>query len=74
MNEVPDSLLGRRRAGPVTVHNENGRCPDCRRSRDNSTPHALDQVGVPETECEHHIAWHIGVAADETCARRTAEP
>ena len=36
-----------------------------RRSSDhagNSMPRALGRLGVPDTECERHIAWDIGIA------------
>jgi predicted N-formylglutamate amidohydrolase len=65
MNEMPDNLLAADEPAPVTVHNETGPSPflivadhagDC-------MPRALGRLGVPETECERHIAWDIGIAA-----------
>ena len=65
MNEMPDSLLAADEPAPVTVHNENGRSPFLivADHAGNSMPRALGRLGVPETECERHIAWDIGIAA-----------
>jgi predicted N-formylglutamate amidohydrolase len=29
----------------------------------NSMPRTLGRLGLSETECEHHVAWDIGIAA-----------
>ena len=65
MNEMPDSLLAADEPAPVTVHNENGLSPFLivADHAGNSMPRALGRLGVPETECERHIAWDIGIAA-----------
>jgi predicted N-formylglutamate amidohydrolase len=65
MTEMPDSLLEIDEPAPVTVHNENGPSPFLivADHAGNSMPRALGRLGVPETECERHIAWDIGIAA-----------
>jgi predicted N-formylglutamate amidohydrolase len=65
MNEMPESLLAADEPAPVTVHNENGPSPFLivADHAGNSMPRALGRLGVPETECERHIAWDIGIAA-----------
>jgi len=65
MNELPDSLLAADEPAPVTVHNENGRSPFLivADHAGNSMPRALGRLGVPEIECERHIAWDIGISA-----------
>jgi len=65
MNEMSDSLLAADEPAPVTVHNENGLSPFLivADHAGNSIPRALGRLGVPETECERHIAWDIGIAA-----------
>jgi predicted N-formylglutamate amidohydrolase len=65
MNELPDSLLAADDPAPVTVHNENGPSPFLivADHAGNSMPRALGRLGLPETECEHHVAWDIGIAA-----------
>jgi predicted N-formylglutamate amidohydrolase len=65
MNEMPDSLLAADEPVPVTVYNENGRSPFLivADHAGNSIPRALGRLGVPETECERHIAWDIGIGA-----------
>ena len=65
MNEMPDSLLAADEPAPVTVHNENGPSPFLivADHAGNSMPRALGRLGVPESECERHIAWDIGIAA-----------
>src|SRR3974390_1463736 len=65
MNEMPYSLLAADEPAPITVHNGNGLSPflivvD---HAGNLIPRALDRLGVPETECQRHIAWDIGIAA-----------
>jgi len=65
MNEMPDSLLAADEPLPVTVRNENGLSPflfvvD---HAGNLMPRSLGRLGIPETECERHIAWDIGIAA-----------
>ena len=65
MNEMPESLLAADEPAPVTVHNENGPSPFLivADHAGNSMPRSLGRLGVPETECERHIAWDIGIAA-----------
>ena len=65
MNEMPDSLLAADEPVPVTVYNENGRSPFLivADHAGNSIPRALGRLGVPESECERHIAWDIGIGA-----------
>ena len=65
MNEMPYSLLAADEPAPITVHNESSQSPflivvD---HAGNLIPRALDRLGVPETECQRHIAWDIGIAA-----------
>ena len=64
MNEATDSLLAADEPAPVTVHNENGLSPFVivADHAGNSMPRALGRLGVPDTECERHIAWDIGIA------------
>jgi predicted N-formylglutamate amidohydrolase len=65
MNEVPADLLALDEPAPVTVYNENGASPFfiVADHAGNLMPRALDGLGVPQVECERHIAWDIGVAA-----------
>jgi predicted N-formylglutamate amidohydrolase len=65
MNKMPYQLLTADELAPVSVHNANGKSPflivvD---HAGKLIPRALDRLGVPETECERHIAWDIGIAA-----------
>jgi predicted N-formylglutamate amidohydrolase len=65
MDEMADSLLAADEPAPVTVHNENGSSPFLfvADHAGNSMPRSLARLGIPETECERHIAWDIGIAA-----------
>ena len=65
MSELPNSLLAADEPAPVTVHNENGPSPFLivADHAGNSIPRALGRLGLPESECEAHIAWDIGIAA-----------
>src|ERR1700686_4429381 len=65
MNQMPDSLLAADESAPVTVCSENGLSPFLivADHAGNSMPRALGRLGVPESECERHIAWDIGIAA-----------
>ena len=65
MNEFRDSLLAADEPAPVTVHNENGPSPFLivADHAGNFMPRALGRLGLPESECEAHIAWDIGIAA-----------
>jgi predicted N-formylglutamate amidohydrolase len=58
-------LLAADEPAPVTVHNENGLSPllIVADHAGNAMPRALGRLGVPETECERHIAWDVGIAA-----------
>jgi predicted N-formylglutamate amidohydrolase len=62
---MPDSLLAADEPAPVTVRNENGQSPFLivADHAGKVMPRALDRLGLPETECERHIAWDIGIAA-----------
>src|SRR5260370_9908186 len=65
MNDMPDRLLAADEPAPVTVHNENGASPFLivADHAGNCMPRALGRLGLPESECERHIAWDIGIAA-----------
>src|SRR5208282_913804 len=65
MNEIPDSLLAADEPAPVTVYNENGASPILivADHAGNFMPRALDRLGLPQAECQRHIAWDIGIAA-----------
>ena len=65
MDEMPNSLLAANEPVPVTVHNDNGLSPFLivADHAGNSMPRALGRLGLPETECEDHVAWDIGIAA-----------
>ena len=65
MSALPNSLLAADEPAPVTVHNENGPSPFLivADHAGNSIPRALGRLGLPESECEAHIAWDIGIAA-----------
>jgi len=64
MNDMRNSLLAADELAPVTVRNENGSSPFLivADHAGNSIPRALGRLGVPESECERHIAWDIGIA------------
>jgi predicted N-formylglutamate amidohydrolase len=65
MNETPDSLLAAGEPAAVTVRNANGPTPFLivADHAGNCMPRSLGWLGIPETECEGHIAWDIGIAA-----------
>ena len=65
MSALPNSLLAADEPAPFTVHNENGPSPFLivADHAANSIPRALGRLGLPESECEAHIAWDIGIAA-----------
>ncbi len=65
MTEMSDSLLAADEPAPVTVRNENGSSPFLivADHAGNAIPRALGRLGVPEAECDRHIAWDVGVAA-----------
>ena len=65
MNEMTDRLLAADEPAPVTVHNGNGRSPFLivADHAGNFMPRALERLGIPQSECERHIAWDIGIAA-----------
>ena len=65
MNAMKDSLLAADEPAPVAVHNENGSSPFLivADHAGNCMPRALGRLGLPESECERHIAWDIGIAA-----------
>ena len=77
MSELPNSLLAADEPAPVTVHNENGPSPFLivADHAGNSIPRAFGRLGLPESECEAHIAWDIGIAAAAPSRRfRHASP
>ena len=65
MSELPNSLFAADEPAPVTAHNENGPSPllIVADHAGNCMPRALGRHGLPESECEAHIAWDIGTAA-----------
>src|SRR6266567_2105978 len=65
MNDILDRLLAADEPAPVSVHNENGPSPFLivADHAGNCMPRALGRLGLPESECESHIAWDIGIAA-----------
>jgi predicted N-formylglutamate amidohydrolase len=64
MTQIPDRILAPDEPTPVTVHNQAGLSPFLIISdhSGNSMPRALGRLGLPESECERHIAWDIGIA------------
>jgi predicted N-formylglutamate amidohydrolase len=64
MNEMPKNLLVADDPAPVTAYNAGGRSPFLLVAdhAGNAMPRALGRLGVPEAECERHIAWDIGIA------------
>ena len=64
MNDMPDSLLAADEPAPVTVHHQNGQSPFLivADHAGNLMPRALGRLGLPQAECERHIAWDIGIA------------
>jgi predicted N-formylglutamate amidohydrolase len=65
MNSAPASLLAPDEPPPVTVTNEDGRSPFvivCDHGG-KYLPRGLQMLGLPEAECERHIAWDIGAGA-----------
>ncbi len=64
MNEMPKNLLAADDPAPLTVYNAGGRSPFLLVAdhAGNAMPRALGRLGVPEAECERHIAWDIGIA------------
>ena len=62
---MPDSLLAADEPVPVTVYNEDGSSPILivADHAGNFMPRALFRLGLPEAECQRHIAWDIGIAA-----------
>ncbi len=65
MTGGPDILLTSEDPPPVSVYNEDGESPFLivADHAGNDIPRALGCLGIPETECERHIAWDIGIAA-----------
>ena len=64
MNGMPDRLLAADEPAPVTVHNAAGASPFLLVAdhAGHAMPRALGQLGIPDSECERHIAWDIGIA------------
>lgn len=64
MNDLCQSLRAPDEPAPVTVDNENGGSPFLLVAdhAGNLMPRALGRLGIPEAECERHIAWDIGIA------------
>jgi predicted N-formylglutamate amidohydrolase len=65
MNETSTVLLAPDEPAPVTVRNESGPSPFLLVAdhAGNLIPRSLGRLGVPQSECERHIAWDIGIAA-----------
>ncbi len=65
MNDMPESLLAADEPAPVTVYNAAGPSPFLLVAdhAGNLMPRALGRLGIPEAECDRHIAWDIGIAA-----------
>jgi predicted N-formylglutamate amidohydrolase len=65
LDQAPERLLAADEPAPVTVHNENGRSPFLivAGHAGKVMPRALGRLGLPQSECERHIAWDIGIAA-----------
>jgi predicted N-formylglutamate amidohydrolase len=61
---MPKNLLVADDPAPVTAYNAGGRSPFLLVAdhAGNAMPRALGRLGVPEAECERHIAWDIGIA------------
>ena len=65
MNSAPASLLAPDEPPPFTITNEDGRSPFvivCDHAG-KYLPRCLRRLGLPEGECERHIAWDIGAGA-----------
>jgi predicted N-formylglutamate amidohydrolase len=64
MNEMLQRLLAADEPAPVTVHNPSGASPFLivADHAGNIMPRALRSLGVPDSECQRHIAWDIGIA------------
>ena len=65
MDSAPTSLLAPDEPRPVTVTNEDGTSPFiivCDHAG-KYLPRRLQMLGLPESECERHIAWDIGAGA-----------
>jgi len=64
VKQTSDTLLAAGEPKPVTVHNEDGRSPFLivADHAGNVFPRALGRLGLPDFECERHIAWDIGIA------------
>ena len=62
---MPNSLLSVDEPAPVTTYNSEGLSPFLivADHAGNTMPRLLGRLGVPEVECERHIAWDIGIAA-----------
>ena len=62
---MPNSLLSADEPAPVMTYNSEGLSPFLivADHAGNTMPRALGRLGVPEVECERHIAWDIGIAA-----------
>lgn len=59
-----DRLLTTGEPAPVTIRNENGSSAFLivADHAGNIVPSALGRLGLPQAECERHIAWDIGIA------------
>ncbi len=65
MDSAPTSLLASDEPRPLTVTNEDGTSPFvviCDHAS-KYLPRRLQMLGLPESECERHIAWDIGAGA-----------
>jgi len=63
MNALPEKLLAADEPAPVSVCNADGKSPFLLVAdhAGKIMPRALGRLSVPETDCERHIAWDIGI-------------
>ena len=70
MDSAPTSLLAPDEPRPFTVTNEDGASPFviiCDHAG-KYLPRRLQMLGLPESECQRHIAWDIGAGAVAACS------
>jgi predicted N-formylglutamate amidohydrolase len=63
MNALPEKLLAADEPAPVSVCNADGKSPFLLVAdhAGKMMPRAVGRLSVPETDCERHIAWDIGI-------------
>src|SRR3974377_1211476 len=63
MNALPEKLLAAEHPPPGSVCNADGKSPFLLVAdhAGKIMPRALGRLSVPETDCERHIAWDIGI-------------